>query len=594
MINDRNPHAEYKTLLQTRRSEVDRLTRLHIRIGNLRLVVATVFLFLAWHGFIRKSISPLWPLVPVLIFVVLVVFHDRVIRRMKRATRGVAFYERGLARLEHRWMGTGESGVRFRESNHPAADDLDLFGEASLFQLVSAARTRIGEQTLAHWLLWPTAPATVRERQGSVEELRDRLQLREDLAVLGEDLRSGVHPQALTQWAAEQAGLLSKPARIAALILPILLLVSLATWPEGGALSLTLLALEAILGLIYRRRVRHLVEGVDQAARDLALLVGVLHLFEQQRFQSPGLSRLRSQLELDGVTASHQIARLSRLVELLDSRRNLFMQVIGPPLLYTTQLAFAVEAWRRDSGPLVKEWLSAIGEMEALSSLAGYAFEHPRDPFPELVENVTYFEGIGLGHPLLPEERCVRNDVRLDEETRVLVVSGSNMSGKSTLLRTVGINTVLAMAGAPVRARHLVLCGFQVGASIRVTDSLQAGDSRFYAEIKRLRLLVDLTREAFILLFLLDELLHGTNSHDRRIGGEGIVRGLIGRGAVGLVTTHDLALARIVEQLGPQARNVHFQDHMEEGKISFDYKLYPGIVEKSNALELMRSIGLEV
>jgi len=235
-----------------------------------------------------------------------------------------------------------------------------------------------------------------------------------------------------------------------------------------------------------------------------------------------------------------------------------------------------------------------VGEFEALGSLAAYAYERPQDPFPELAEAEGCFEGEGLGHPLIPEGRNVRTDLRLSGELRVLVVSGSNMSGKSTLLRTVGVNAVLALAGAPVRARRLRLSPLEVGASIHVQDSLQAGASRFYAEITRLRQIVELTKGPRPVLFLLDEILHGTNSHDRRVGAEGVVRGLVGRGAIGLVTTHDLALALIADGLAPRAANVHFEDHLEAGKMTFDYRLRPGVVQRSNALELMRSVGLEV
>ena len=274
--------------------------------------------------------------------------------------------------------------------------------------------------------------------------------------------------------------------------------------------------------------------------------------------------------------------------------RGCLLSTLYSLLLWSTQFAIAIENWRRISGPAVGRWLAAVGEFEALCALSGYGYEHPADPFPELVEQGICFEGEGLGHPLLPVDLCVRNDVRLGGELRVLLVSGSNMSGKSTLLRTVGTNAVLAFAGAPVRAAGLRLSPLSVGASIRIVDSLQDGSSRFYAEITRLRQLVDMTKGAFPLLFLLDELLHGTNSHDRRIGAEAVVRGLVDRGAVGLFTTHDLALAEIAEALGPRAANVHFQDHLEDGKIVFDYVMRPGIVRKSNALELMRSVGLEV
>jgi DNA mismatch repair ATPase MutS len=291
---------------------------------------------------------------------------------------------------------------------------------------------------------------------------------------------------------------------------------------------------------------------------------------------------------------SKQIARLVRLIQTLDSTKNQVFAPIAFILLLPAQLAFAIERWRQQSGPKIPQWIDAVGEIEALSALGGYAYEHPYDPFPELSEEETYFDGHALGHPLIPESRCVRNDVRLDGDLRLLVVSGSNMSGKSTLLRTVGTNVVLGLAGAPVRARRLRLSVLAIGASIHILDSLQSGASRFYAEITRLREIVELTNGKLSLLFLLDEILSGTNSHDRRVGAEAVVKGLVERGAIGLITTHDLALTHIVETLGARSANVHFEDHLENGLMSFDYKMRDGIVQRSNALELMRTVGLQV
>jgi DNA mismatch repair ATPase MutS len=246
------------------------------------------------------------------------------------------------------------------------------------------------------------------------------------------------------------------------------------------------------------------------------------------------------------------------------------------------------------SGVKVAEWIAAVGEIEALLALANYSYEHPADPFAEIVAGAPLYQGDGLGHPLLPEDKVVRTDLHLSDATRLLVVSGSNMSGKSTLLRTVGTNAVLALAGAPVRAKRLQLSPLQLGASIRIQDNLRAGASLFYAEITRLRQLMELTGAALPLLFIIDEILHGTNSHDRRIGSEAVLRGLVERGALGLVTTHDLALTNIVSDAHTHARNVHFEDHLEDGQMTFDYILRDGVVKKSNAIELMRSVGLEV
>jgi DNA mismatch repair ATPase MutS len=258
-------------------------------------------------------------------------------------------------------------------------------------------------------------------------------------------------------------------------------------------------------------------------------------------------------------------------------------------------LASAIEAWRREFGPKVLAWLSAVAEYEALSSLGAYAYEHPEDPFPSFIEHgPARFEGSRLGHPLVPAARMVRNDVLLTDTVRLLIVSGSNMSGKSTLLRTVGVNAVLAMAGAPVRAAALALTPLDVGATLHVHDSLQAGRSRFFAEISRIRQIADLVGRRPGPLFLLDELFQGTNSHDRRIGAEALLRSLIDRGAIGLTTTHDLALTNIADASEGRAVNVHFEDQLKDGQLVFDYRMKPGPVTHSNALALMKAVGLPV
>jgi DNA mismatch repair ATPase MutS len=278
---------------------------------------------------------------------------------------------------------------------------------------------------------------------------------------------------------------------------------------------------------------------------------------------------------------------------LLDWQRNQLFAPIAILLLWQAHLSFALEGWRKKYGEKIRFWIQSVGEIETLSSFSCYSYEHPEDPFPEIVDG-TCFEGTGLGHPLIPENQCIRNSVELNLEKRLKIVSGSNMSGKSTLLRTIGVNAVLALAGAPVRAKHLRLSPLSIGASIHILDSLQTGSSRFYAEITRLRQIMDLAQNKPPVLFLLDEILHGTNSADRLIGAEAIVRGFLQRNAIGLLTTHDLALTNIADKLGPVAENIHFQDHIEDGRIAFDYRVHPGVVQKSNAIALMRAVGLEV
>jgi len=295
----------------------------------------------------------------------------------------------------------------------------------------------------------------------------------------------------------------------------------------------------------------------------------------------------------DGALPSARIAELRRLVSWLDSTHNLLFAPIAFVLLLRPLLAIAIDRWHAAYGAAVTNWVQAAGEFEALAALANYAYEHPEDLFPDLSADGPLYEAEGLGHPLLPHGG-VRNDVVLGGVgPRVLIVSGSNMSGKSTLLRSVGVSVVVALADTPVTAKRLRLSALVLGATLHIEDSLQAGHSRFFAEILRIRTIAEAAHGATALLFLLDEILHGTNSHDRRVGAEGIVRALTALGAVGIVTTHDLALTELAATL-PGAVNWHFEDRLEDGKLVFDYRLRPGVVEHSNAVALMRAIGLDV
>jgi hypothetical protein len=502
--------------------------------------------------------------------------------------------------LENRWAGAGDSGERFLPDSHPYALDLDLFGHGSLFELLSTATTSWGAKTLADWLLSPASPAEVRARQAAVEELRPRLDLREEIATLDKEEQAPpaqVDPDALSRWASEPPVLVSDWRRYVAVIIGAASVALVAAW-LGSLVSrlplLWVLLVEATFAFWLRARVLRVITAVEKPARDLAVLSKLLVLLERESFSSPRLISLQQALRTHEIPASRQVRGLRRLIDALDARRNQMFAPLAALMLWGTQLAFAIESWRSRFGGSVDRWLATTGELEALVSLASYSYEHPADPFPTVVDQGLRFEGDALGHPLIPEERVVRNDLRLGSEQRLLIVSGSNMSGKSTLLRTVGTNSVLALAGATVRARALSLSPLAVGASIRIQDSLQGGISRFYAEILHLREIMEMTENELPLLFLLDEILQGTNSHDRRIGADGLVRSLVERGAIGLITTHDLALAKIADSLAPAAANVHFEDHLEDGKMTFSYQMQSGVVQKSNALALMRAVGLKV
>ena len=606
-----NPQEIYSRLLQQRRAEIGAREQRHRRLGYYRLAAFAAAGAVVWLA-LAGTLSILWVLVPAAAFAALVVIHERLLAALERRRRAARYFEKGLSRLEGSWAGTGETGDRYSDPAHPYAQDLDLFGKGSVFELISTARTHIGEDTLARWLLAPADPATVRARQLAVDELRSRVDLREDLAVVAEEARTGIDPVSLAAWGESPPVLNDRRMRLkvtAATLLGTVGAVCLIAVLLQMASVLPLTDLEAslardvfLLALVMNGWFLHRHHGefaavaaaVEQAAHELRLISEVLVRLERERFQSPLLETMEAALYTGGLPPSSLLARLNKLMDYLDSRDHVLVRVVEIFILWTPHLAFKVEDWRRRWGPAVRRWLTAAGEIEALCSLASHAFEHPADTFPEFVDQGPYLEAQGIAHPLLPEDKAVRNDVTVGGEVRLLVVSGSNMSGKSTLLRTLGVNAVLAQAGAPVRAARLRLSPLNVGASIRVNDSLQGGVSRFYAEILRLRQILDLTGGSRPVLFLIDEFLHGTNSHDRRIGAEALVHGLVNRGAAGLITTHDLALADIVDGLDGRAANVHFADRVENGEIHFDYLMRPGVVRKSNAIELMRSVGLEI
>jgi hypothetical protein len=587
----------YRERKAAREAEAQALRERERRLSQLRLLLFALGVGLAFAAFGVKAV-PAASLIPVVVlFLVLLPIHERVIRRREADERAVAFYERGLARLEHRFAGTGTAGDEYLDPHHPYAGDLDLFGRGSLFELLCTARTRAGEETLAGWLLEPAEPPELRARQGAVSELTPGLDLREQMALLGEDLRIRLHPETLEAWANAPPVGLGNGHRFAAGALAAVAVGALALWiltPAGPVPFLAALLAEAAFAFMVRRRVQAVLRSVDTPSRELGTLAELLACIEAQSFTSPHLVALRARLDSAGLPPSRQIARLRRLVEHLDARRNQLFAPIAALLLWGVQFTAAIEAWRNQVESVVADWLRATGEIEALLSLASHAAERPGHTFPELVEGGPIFEGEALGHPLLAPDVCIPNDLLLDGERQALVVSGSNMSGKSTFLRTVGINAVLAQAGSVVCARRLRCSPFSVGASIRITDSLQEGASHFYAEITRIRQVMGLAEGERPALFLLDEIFHGTNSHDRGIGADAVLRALLERGAIGLVTTHDLALAEVADRLAPRTANVHFADHLEGDRIAFDYRKREGVVQHSNALALMRAVGLPV
>lgn len=593
--NKETPREIYQGRMSARKGETAACQRQHVLLGYVRLTLAIAGVASAWCSFYQHLISRWWLLAVFVVFVIVARRHSAVLQRKHEAQRAIAFSERGIARINDRWADLPARSAEVATATSLYAEDLDLFRRGGLFELLNTARTSAGDDALASWLLDPAERNVILARQAAIAELRGMTELREQIASCGEADFEDLDVAALARWASAAEPKIAVQWRW---ICPLLVTLTIAAGVQylatnRGWLLLVMVIIDATITFALQKRTQTLFVSAERASDSLKLASVLIGRWEQQAFSSSLLRELQQSLHVKEGTASQALARLALLARMMEHRANLIVRVFDAPLLYSVQLAGVAQAWRRKYGASLERWFRTLGELEALQSLATYSFEHPNDPFPELADGEPCFEAKALGHPLMPEARYVRNDVSLSGETRLLLVSGSNMSGKSTLLRAVGINVVLAMAGAPVRSASLRMTSLHVGASIQVNDSLQEGRSRFYSEILRLRAICALAEEQPPVLFLLDELLDGTNSSDRLTGAAGIAHALIASGAIGLISTHDLALTAIGDG-AHTLRNAHFEERIENGEMRFDFRLRDGIVTTRNGVALMRMVGLKV
>lgn len=589
------PRERFTALLSARQSAAKEHERRHHYFGYLRLVLGGLLAYSGWKALGAPDDPPWLFLFHLALFCVAIVFHAKVIRRMEFAQRAVSYYERSLARLNGDFSKAVSRGDRFLDNHHPFSGDLDLFGPGGLFERICQARTKEGETVLAVWLLQMEGPPVAPLRLEAAAELAGQLELREQLAVLGTDLKTALHPTTLRRWALGRSQLFPKaiPWLYAANAVSALSVAAAVYFWIWSPLALAAMV-SALVFWAFKARAEETLHSTSRAGTDLRVLEGALRLLEDAEPQASLLVEIQSRIRREGPAASARIAHLAHIAEWIDSLDNAVFRMLDILFLFSLHFCRAADRWREENGAMVDAWLTAAGEFEALSSLAAWRFENPDTVAPVWTQGPPVFQGAALRHPLIDRKSAVVNDASLGAGRRLMLVSGSNMSGKSTFLRTIGLNAVLAHAGASVPAGSLELSPLRLGASIRTMDSLQEGASRFYAELQRLKAVVDLSTGERKLLFLLDELLSGTNSHDRKIGAEGIVETLLQRGSIGLVTTHDLALASIAERPGNEAVNVHFEDQIVDGRIQFDYRMKPGVVKTSNALALMRAVGLDV
>jgi MutS domain V len=533
-----------------------------------------------------------------LAYVILAVHHARLLARERQAREEAAWHSRALARLDGSWLTLPSRGERFVDAHHLYTSDLDVFGAGSLFQWLDETSTGAGEERLASWLRGPASTQEVQGRQEAARELAGMPEVRRDLAVAGRLAAAGrPSPRAFLGWAEAPPRLSAIAwARPVAWALPAFTLATamLATWGLAPRL-LPWLGVMAQLGVVAltRRELGEAWASLTVAEAGGATLGEAFARLERVRFGSPLLCQLAAGLSPKGAPVSARMRRFGRLLGLAEARRNQLHPVVQLLTLWDVHVFLRLEDWRLQNGALVGPWLEALAEVEALGCFGNVAADHPDFHFPEVQDSKAHVSAHALWHPLLRD--AVSNDVELPGPGFLLLVTGSNMSGKSTLLRALGVNAVLALAGAPVAAERLSLGDLHVLTSMRVQDSLSAGVSFFHAEVLRLKAVLEAAAAApGQSLVLLDEILLGTNSGERRVASREVLRLLLEARALGCVTTHDLALARLEAEYPGSIRPVHFQDHVEDGQMRFDYQLREGVVRTTNALRLMQQAGIPV
>lgn len=601
----------YEQRVARYRQQADELARRSALVSNLRgLSFAIAFVGLLSAIFGDSLVGMAAAAVAGLAFACLVAWHARVLSAEDLAWRFWRVNDNAARRARDDWHSLPEDGAEFQDPDHPFTGDLDIFGPRSLFQFTNVAHTSYGQAALARLLSSADAADVIETRQAAVRELAPRIELRQELEAY--TLRSPNPPdqkpshshapldlRALIAWAESAPLLLPRKGLIwAARVLPLLTFGgALATKLLGAPFIAWALPLAAQIMIVARtgRDAGQVFTAVSSSPGAFSRLRPTLRLIENATFDSPLLERLREVLSPGARSASAQMRRFESVLGWFELRHNgMVYPFINALFLWDVHAVVALEKWQQESGRALRPWLESLGNWEALSSLAGLAHDNPDFSFPELVKESSVFEAEGLGHPLIPARVRVGNDVILGGAGTAWLVTGSNMSGKSTLLRAMGLAVVMGLAGTSVCASSLRLSPMRVYTSMRISDSLSAGVSHFYAELKKLRAALMATGGDLPVFFLLDEILHGTNSAERQIGARWILAELLESNATGAVSTHDLGLCALPPKLMERVRTVHLRETVEAERMSFDYKLRPGPVSGGNALLLMRSLGLEV
>lgn len=592
------PSEYYTSRVNSCKIAFTTLKRTENQLSVLRLVLFVLSLVL-FYVFFAISVGVAVTLLALGLFSLgyLIKYQNRIIKKKEYYQHLITINELELKSLEGDYYSYAD-GSEYLDKNHPYTYDLDIFGRASLFQYLNRTISKPAGNMMAYWLTSVAGLNEIEQRQEAVTELKDQTDWRQNLYTLGYEYKDAAnHPIPVLAWIQSSFHFFGKRyLRISLILLSLITLIALGLVIMGMPVSILVLMILVNMAVNYRyiKQVNELHQQVTKSYEMLQSYGEALKLIEQQKFKSEKLISLQKQLNGTG-RASDLIKKLSSLVNKLDVRLNLMVSLpLNVFFFWDIHYSFALEKWKNRNRERIADWFEAMAEVEVLSSFANLYYNNPNWVLPLVKTDYFGFRAENMGHPLIPAKRRINNHFTVHGKGKIVLVTGSNMSGKSTFQRTCGVNMILAFAGAPVCADVFETSLVKIYTSMRISDSLEDNTSSFYAELKRLAMIIkesEINRNVFLLL---DEILRGTNSNDRHIGSEALIRQLIQQGTTGIVATHDLSLSDLEKELPDNIDNYNFDVKIQGEELYFDYKLNKGICKSLNASILMKKMGIKV
>lgn len=592
------PENYYTEKLVLAENQLNTVKRQISRISVLRVLLflaGLVGIYYFFHQHVLLTVSICLTFLP---FFILVKLHGRLFHRKKWLETQICVQKEELQALSGDYS-SFDDGKAYINPSHPYTFDLDVFGHHSLFQAMNRTCTIFGKDCLAHWLQHHLCePAAIRARQQMVQDLSQRPLFREQFRITGlVHQGTASDGEKLRAWSQSPSqylhtGWVKAFTRGVPLINGLLLITSLAGWTSFTWLGLSF-GLFLILSFGIVKRATYVQETYGKQLKSLNGYAQLIALAKKEQWEASALQQLMNRLDMNGKSPVDALQQLSKELDRLDLRNNQFLYVLlEGSLFFQLQEIVRIERWKARYGQHITGWLEAIGELDALCSLGTFAYNHPAYTYPELAEKSFCFLATRMGHPLMPPAQCVKNDATLPSRPFFLIITGANMAGKSTYLRTIGVNYLLACIGAPVCCDKLVLYPHQMITSLRTSDSLSDNESYFFAELKRLKRIIDLLNEGQRLFIILDEILKGTNSLDKQKGSFELIRQFMRLKANGIIATHDLLLGNLIEQFPDEIRNYCFEADIKDNELTFSYQLREGVAQNMNACFLMRKMGI--